>query len=61
MSNQSVTNAIVTERLQIIDYLRRRIEDFTYCSKDDCCEDHAYVLSGIIEDIENEEHYGKMD
>lgn len=56
MSNQSVTNAIVTERLQIIDYLRRRIEDFTYCSKDDCCEDHIYVLNGIIEDIENEEH-----
>lgn len=51
---------MIEERNAILDYLRRRIEDFTYCSKDDCCEDHVYVLSGIIEDIENEEHYGQV-
>lgn len=56
MSNQPVTNVNVTERLQIIDYLHSRIEDFEACTKDDSCKDIIYVLEGIVKDIEYGEH-----
>jgi hypothetical protein len=40
------------ERKQILKYLNERIDDFKACTKNDCCDEHIYVLQGIIEDIE---------
>lgn len=39
---------------QVIAYLKSRIVELRYCSKNDCCSEHAYVLEGIVEDIQED-------
>lgn len=43
------------EQADIIKYLDSRIEDFNVCSKNDSCDDIAYVIKGIVEDIKGGE------
>ena len=42
-----------SEKQAILDYLNERLEDLLCCKKNDSCGDIAYVVKGIIEDIQD--------
>jgi hypothetical protein len=41
---------------EVIKYLKSRVEDLNACGKSDSCSDIAYVVQGIMEDIQDKEH-----
>lgn len=55
--NSGLEMGIAHEREKVVKYLQERVEDFKACTNDDSCPEHIYVLEGIIEDIEDSEHY----
>lgn len=40
-------------QIEIVKYLKSRIEDLRMCHKDDSCSDIAYVLEESLKDIES--------
>lgn len=45
------------ERIMIQKYLKERLDSLSACTKNDSCKDIAYVVDGIMKDIQDGEHY----
>lgn len=58
---QTYHEGIMLERTHIIQYLKERMSEMLACHKQDECETIAYVIEGIIDDIEGEAHKSYSD